>query len=76
MPFALLLLPSLPPDQDSDSEEIKPSGGGGGKTFGPMPGFGRSLFGGDDDLNLAGKRKWSAIQTAGAAASVHAHGMP
>ena len=27
---------------------------GSGKAFGPMPAFGRSLFGGDDDLNLAG----------------------
>ena len=39
--------------KDSDGEEIKPSGGG--KAFGPMPAFGRSLFGGDDDLNLAGE---------------------
>lgn len=38
---------------DSDDEEgIKLKSKS--KAFGPMPAFGRSLFGGDDDLNLAG----------------------
>ena len=36
-------------DDDSESK-IKTKG----KSFGPLPAFGRSLFGGDDDLNLAG----------------------
>lgn len=37
-------------DSDSESERGKKKG----RAFGPMPAFGRSLFGGDDDLNLAG----------------------
>jgi len=32
----------------SDDEPVKPKG------FGPMPAFGKSLFGGDDELSLAG----------------------
>lgn len=38
-------------DDDDESEtKVKTKG----KAFGPLPAFGRSLFGGDDDLNLAG----------------------
>lgn len=36
---------------DSDDDDKVKSKG---KAFGPMPAFGKSLFGGDDDLNLAG----------------------
>ena len=49
-------MPSCVQDPDDEKKETKSSG----KAFGPMPAFGRSLFGGDDDLNLAGeKSRWA-----------------
>jgi chaperone BCS1 len=41
-------------DASTGDDESESKGKTKGKAFGPMPAFGRNLFGGDDDLNLAG----------------------